>query len=764
MLKTKPTVLAGLLLLGSCAAHPPATQVAAPAAATVMAVPLAPTPVSAPGRVSGSIGGASLPPPPSASYGTAQTAAGQPAAIPAAGTGDISFDFADTDIRTVAEKILGGILNVNYTIDPSVSGTVTLQTVTPLTRDEVLPTLQTLLAQNNATLVESNGLYRVMSTDQVESSPTLAGGASLGGSQIIPLQYASASQLATVLQPYVTKGGAIVADPSSNAVVVQGDPATRAALAGLVQAFDIDALAGQSYELFPASNGDAEDFANAFTAALAKSGDTKGPNAVTVVPLERLGAVLVITRAQSYLNDAARVYGVLDRVQMETVRSWHVYYLRNSRANDAAYLLQQAFTPDNVTAQPTQPTTNSSNTSLGNSSQQSGIGDNGLPSSTGSDTAAPSSEPGGSGGNDLASSGFSQSSGSGGSASGTLAASPSATAGASALLGPLSSTASSGSAEDSIRIIPDIQNNSLIVYATEQEDAQIEGVLAKIDIVPLEVRIDATIAEVDLTGQLQYGTQFFFKSGGINAVLSAGTTSALDTSFPGFVLSGHGSDAAPLAISALQAVTKVRVLSSPELMVLDGQAASLQVGDEVPYLSQTSQNTTAADAPVINSIEYQPTGVILNVTPHVGSDGLVTMDVDQEVSGVASTITTTGLNSPTFTERKVTSRVAIQDGQTIGLAGLISDNDSRGNSGIPGLKNIPILGSLFGTQDNNRTREELLVLITPHVIRSQQQALDLTADLQQALPEAAQVPEALQGTPTIGSADPNQGVLNRLGQ
>jgi general secretion pathway protein D len=212
----------------------------------------------------------------------------------------------------------------------------------------------------------------------------------------------------------------------------------------------------------------------------------------------------------------------------------------------------------------------------------------------------------------------------------------------------------------------------------------------------------------------------------------------------------------------LQAVTRVRVLSSPELMVLDGQPASLQVGDNVPYLTQSSQSTDTSTAQIINSIDYRETGVILRVIPHVGSDGLVTMDIRQEVSGVSPNVTTPGLNSPTFTERAVTSRVAIEDGQTIGLAGLISDNESHGNEGLPGLKNIPLLGGLFGSQTNNRTRQELLVMITPHVIRSQQQALDLTADLQQQLPNAMQVRGVLQAAPFEGSADPDEALRARL--
>ncbi len=697
------------------------------------------------------------PPPARVSYGQISPPSAASASATEPATGDISFDFDETDLRTVVAQILGKTLAVNYTIDPSVSGTVTLQTVQPLTRDQVLPTLQTLLAQNNAVLVQSGGLYRVMSAGRSGGGTGLAGGATLGGSVILPLHYASAPQLATVLQPFVTQGGRLTADPNSNAVVIQGDPATRDALTGLVQAFDIDALAGQSYTVDPVLAGDVKEFADAMTAALGKQGqsESKGADAISIVPLERISAVLVIARDPSLLPEAARVYRVLSQTERQTLRSWHVFYLRNTRANDAAYLLQEAITPDDVTAQPTPAATqtasgslNSANGSSNGSSSTSGSGgltggDGGL----GSSTAQSGTDQSGSNG---AATPGANNSGNGGSA----------TAGASALLGPLSA---SGSASDisGPRIIPDMQNNALLVYANRPEDDEITAMLAKIDIQPMQVRIDATIAEVDLTGQLQYGTQFFFKSGDINAVLSNAASSALQTSFPGFVLSGSGSDAAPLAISALQAVTKVQVLSSPELMVLDGQAASLEVGDDVPYLTQTSQETLTSTGQVINSINYRETGVILQVTPHVGSDGLVVMDVRQEVSQVSPTITTTGLNSPTFTQRSVDSRVAIQDGQTIGLAGLISDNDSHSNQGIPGLKNIPLLGGLFGTQNNNRTREELLVLITPHVIRSQQQALDLTADMQQQVPNAAQVNATLQATPISGSADPDAALLSR---
>jgi general secretion pathway protein D len=742
MRKTPLPALLGLLVLASCHEQvPPASLIGAPV------TPVAATqgeimPPAA--RISGAVTSQGALPRPSASYGT-------PAPSPVGGTGTavegegaISFNFADTDIRTVAAQILGNILHANYTIDPGVKGTATLRTIVPLTLNQVLPTLQTLLAQNGAVLVQTDGLYRVMPAGQ--------GAGAAADTQVIPLQYANATQLASVLQPYVAKGGALTADAGSNSIVIQGDPAARAALAGLVQAFDVDTLAGQSYELFPVTSGDAKDFATAFTAALGEPASTKGTAAVTVVPLERISAVLVIARAQRDLTNAGRIYAVINRVQRETVRSWHVFYLRNTQANDAAYLLQEAFTPDNVTAQPTPPATQT-DTSPMNSDNNTGAGN----TTTGMTTSTGTSN---SGGNSSTNAGGLANTASG---NGTTSSSGGANTGsASALLGPLTANTSSDS-NDEMRIIADTPNNAVMVYATAVEDDQVEAMLSKIDIQPLEVRIDATIAEVDLTGQLEYGTQYFFKMGGINAVLSNAASSALATNFPGFVLSGHGNDAAPLAISALEAVTKVRVLSSPELMVLDGQAASLTVGDSVPYLSETSQSTLTSTSQVIQSINYRDIGVIMRVTPHVGSDGLVTMDISQEVSGVTPTTSST-IDSPTFTERNVTSRVAIQDGQTIGLAGLISDNDSRENSGFPWLKNVPLLSALLSTQTNNRTREELLVLITPHVIRDQSQALDLTRDLRQQLPNAALVPVALQREPFQGSDDPTQTLRARMDQ
>ena len=697
-------------------------------------------------RVNGSAGAPNAPPPAQVSVAPSANVFLRQPSQRGGGGGDISLNFADTDIREVVSQMLGTTLGQTYTIDPSVHGTATLRTAQPLSRDQILPVLQTLLAQNGAAAVESNGIYRILPASAAGATPGLAGDAG-GSTTLVPLHYASADDLAKVLQPYVQNGGRISADAGRNALIVTGDPATRQTLSSLIQAFDIDALAGQSYALLPVTSGDAKDFASALQDAVRGSGAALS-GVVRVIPMARIDSVLVVSSQPRYIDEVRRIYGLVERKRRQTVRSWHVYYLQNSRSNDTAYVLQQAFTPDNVTATPSPAATAQSAASTsGLTANHAGIGTTGT--STGNGLGGSSGIGGGLG---SATPAAAQP------AAPSIAAAPAA---GNPLLGGLDPSETGGGSVSGMRIIPNGQNNAVLIYATPQENDTVETMLRKLDILPLQVRIDATIAEVSLTDNLQYGTQFFFKAG-LQGALSFGTAAAAFASgFPGFVLSGPNATSA--ALSLLQSVTKVKVLSSPQLMVVDNQPARLEVGALVPYLSQTSQSTITSGSPVINSINYQQTGVIMQVTPRVNSGGLVTLDISQEVSDVAQGVTTAGVNSPTFNERSVTSRVVIQDGQTVGLAGLISDSDSRQNQGIPWLKDIPLLGALAGQQTNGRSRTELLVLITPHVVQDQRDARSLTQDLRDQLRGAAAVPQQLNQLPPSGSSDPNAEVRRRLG-
>src|SRR6185437_7204541 len=286
----------------------------------------------------------------------------------------------------------------------------------------------------------------------------------------------------------------------------------------------------------------------------------------------------------------------------------------------------------------------------------------------------------------------------------------------------------------SVRIVADEKNNALVIYARPRDYKMIEDAIKRLDVVPLQVLIEATIAEVTLNDNLQYGLQWFFSQGasrlelnnGIPGAVTTTTTTgtATTTATAASVASLANTDISPIfpgfnylaatrnfkvILNALSSLTQVNVVSSPEVLVLDHQTAALQVGDQVPVITQSAQSTIASGAPVVNSVQYLNTGVVLQVTPRVNSTGLITLDIDQSVSDVAKT-TTSGIDSPTITQRRIVTSAIVQDGDTISRGGLIIDNQTNGKSGVPLLSSIPLIGPLlFSSTCNSAAPTELLV-------------------------------------------------------
>ena len=694
---------------------------------------------------------------------TAQSVAAVPAVppptTPAAGgqAGDVTLNFVDTDIREIARTILGTTLKLNYTIDPNVHGTGSIDTGTPLPRSALLPTLETLLNSNGATLVEKGGVYSVVPIAVGNATNSVSGANAIGaGTQVVPLRYAAAKDLAKVLEPYVTEGGKITADSGRNALLVNGDTAVRETLVSLVRAFDIDILAGQSYALFPAGDSNPAQLAGELEKVFQSQGEGPLGGLVRVLPMGRVNAVLVVSSQPRYVDAAKRFVGLMNRVEDATARAWHVYYVQNGQSADLELLLQRAFTPRNVSptgAPPGETAPGAAQLTIGG-----GRGPGGGTSGFGGQGATGGF--GGAGGGAGPTTGLP---GGPGAAGGLGAGVPPPTAaaeGAPPATEPLSTETGAGGGaapENRMRIIANRRNNALLIYATPSEYAVVEGMLRKIDIIPLQVLIEATIAEVDLNDTLQYGTQFFFKADHVAFTLgpSGGLPPLGGLNFPSpspfFILSKSPN----FALAALATVTKVKVLSAPQVMVLDNEPARLQVGQQVPVLTGTATSTLAAGAPVVNSVDYHSTGVIMQVTPRVNSGGLVSLDIAQEVSDVAAAATNTVAGSPTFNDQLFRTRVAVQDGQTVGMAGLIRDNVSNGNSGIPFLKDIPLLSLFVSAQNNARVRTELLVMITPHVVHDQRDARALTEDLRSQLPAAGLLPQQLQRRGAPGMANPN---------
>jgi general secretion pathway protein D len=315
------------------------------------------------------------------------------------------------------------------------------------------------------------------------------------------------------------------------------------------------------------------------------------------------------------------------------------------------------------------------------------------------------------------------------------ASSPSSGAGAGG------ATLPSGMELPPIRVVADEKNNTLVIYARPRDYQMVQEALKRIDIVPLEVLIEATIAEVTLNNDLQYGLQYFFHQhesqfifGGTDTPISA-AASAIAGTFPGFnyIL---GSANANVVLNLLSGITNVHVISSPELLVLDHQSASLLVGNAIPIPTAQIQSTITAGAPIVNTVQYVDTGVILKVTPRINANGLVTLEVGQEVSAVAATNGSTNSNSslgPTITERRLQSSITVQDGETVALGGLIQDTNSLTKNGLPLLSDIPVIGAAFGTTDHSVERTELLVLLSPRIVHNAADARAATEELRSRL-------------------------------
>lgn len=282
------------------------------------------------------------------------------------------------------------------------------------------------------------------------------------------------------------------------------------------------------------------------------------------------------------------------------------------------------------------------------------------------------------------------------------------------------------------RVIADESTNSLIITGSPHHFQSVRQAMEQLDSTPMQVLVEARIMELTLTDDLQYGLEWFLRGSRANSNTS-GTldfgTSGINVSVPGFSYVIERAGEVRAALNGLADDSRLKVLSSPSLMVMNNQTASILVGDEVPIPTRQAVSTISPDAPTVNEIEYRNTGILLTVSPRVNSGGMVTMDISQEVSSVANN-TTSQIDAPTIQQRKLNSTISIRSGQTVVLGGLIREQDSTSDSGVPLLKDIPGLGKLFSTTNNRVQRTELVVLITPRVVLNQNDTDAITQEYQ----------------------------------
>jgi general secretion pathway protein D len=585
------------------------------------------------------------------------------------GGATVSLNFVNVEIQEFSRVVFDEVLHQTLIIDPSLKGTVTVRTPEPVSRDTAIEIVRQAVQSSGASLTQSGGVYRITAGSATK------GGNRLGDTvRIIPVRFITAEEAKSALSSFGQKGVEVSANAQGRFITLSGAPADLDNVEQIVATLDVDQLQGMSFGLLPLREASAIPVASELNQMFGKAND---PRSFKVIPITRMNAVLVIASHPRALNEARRWVANLDRADRDG-RKIYVYPVQNRRATDVAKILASIIDVNKPTSQESNssPVAPQLTPAFGGSAPPRGP--NTMPSG---DSAFTSAMP------------------------------PARSEQAPDLNGPGRDARTQGP-----RINADISTNSVVVSASNEEWRVIEAALRRLDIMPPQVLIEATIAEITLNNDLRYGVRAYFGKGAQTLALGD-DSGALNPVFPGFNYS-FGIPNARVILNALEQVTKVQVISSPALTVLDNQTAKLQVGDQVPIVTRSSQSVLTPDAPLINDIEMKDTGVILMVTPRVNASGLVILDIMQEVSDVVPT-TTSNLNSPTIRQRRVNSSVAVHSGEEIVLGGLMSASKTKTDGGVPLLMDVPILGEAFKSKaENTKDRTELVVMLRPTVMTS----------------------------------------------
>lgn len=686
-----------------------------------------------------------------------------------AAAGEVVLNFENADLREVIKVILGDMLGENFVIDPQVKGAVTVQTSRPLSKESLLPTLESVLRMNGAALLRlPQGGYQIKPlaaalqgtvTPQLASVPTnLPPGYDV---QIVPLKFVSVHDMQKLLEPFAPPGSITRTDEVRNMLILAGTRDELAHLLDTIQIFDVDWLAGMSVGIFPLQAVDAKTVNDELEKVFGEKGQGPLAGLVRIIPIDRLNALLVVTTQPRYLEEARNWIERLDRGAGGTTARIYVYHVQNGKAEHLAEVLGELFGGGEKRgrgvggpqlAPGLAPGAIGSAGPLGTSYRPFPGGSSPIPPATPSPVPAPGTGQFTSTSPTFSTSGTQSTMGGtlggglgGGTASrlggGGLGGGPGGAGGTAA-----GATLNLGGTE--ARIIADKDNNALVILATPGDYEKIEAALRKLDVIPRQVLIEASVVEVTLDDSLQYGIEWFFSHnigkykglGDLNVLstpLVPNATSGININSLTGVPSGFSyalADRAGLVhvlLNELAAKGLTNVLSSPQLMVLDNQTANIKVGAQIPVPTGSAVTTGGVAE---TSIQYRDTGVLLEVTPRVNAGGLVTLDISQEVTDPGTSITVGNSNSATtFNQRSIKTTVAVQSGQTLVLGGLITENKGKSKSGVPILYDMPIIGPLFGTTSTNDTRRELLIIITPRVVRDQNEARQVTEELKERM-------------------------------
>lgn len=596
--------------------------------------------------------------------------------------------FDNADIFEVLQAIMGDMLHLNYIVDPTVQGKVTINTQGAVSQADVFNLLESILSLNGLSIIRDGKLYKVIK-DGNAPRDTLAFEASGEGSpmiHIIRVKYVQPSGLINVLKNFIGQQAGIINDPTNKYLVVADRASNIAKIIELLKVLDVNYLQEVKIKVVQVNKGDATELAKEMETLFKASGMFNIPgtdaNKVFFMPIKRMNAILVAAANEAVLETAEKWLHTLDDVPTDGVGSnIHVHSIENTTALHVANIIRQIYGGSPMAA-----------------------------------TTAPSKTI----------------------VQGSV---PSAAMGATAGL------------SGSVQIIPDEATNNIIIKANPQDYLQIKKIIKSIDLVPRQVLIQVMVAEVGLNDKTKYGVEWWLQNeklslngtayspqAGLKSGLLKPTSSLGDSATAsGLTYMVFGGNSSVVAMfQALGETTDLNILSAPHVMASDGKEAKIEVGKDVPVVSNTiatpaaATGTTTSGFNTSNTISYRTVGILLNVKPHVNASGLVNLVLTQEVSSLADE-SIAGVNSPVFSKRKVETEITLEEGKTLLIAGLIENKNNKTNTGVPGFKDIPLFGSLFGVKGDKLEKTELMVTITPYVVRNREEGDRITAGFKENL-------------------------------
>lgn len=617
--------------------------------------------------------------------------------------GRYEVNLQDAPIVDAAKSLFTDVLQQPYSIDPRAQGTITLSTGGPVGRKELLTIFDAALAMNDLALIWDGTQYRITTAAVIQEGSPSGGFSANGGPAeaglgitALPLRHVKAESLLPVLEGFAARGGMLRSVGQGNILVIRGTAAERNDLVQIASSFDSDALAKGSFGMGFLRNAPADQVVEELR-RMQRDIDPDGTLRFEAV--SRANGILVMARDRAQLQtglDWVRRFDELDADGSGV----HVYHVEFGNPTEIASMLARTFGSSGAASATPAGTPDDSFDNAGGTS----------PVSVQPDGKLAMPKPPTPMSNMQGQDGTSPQGGDG--------------------FGAETGAAPAGG-EGEIRFTPSDNDNTIVIRAPGWIYRQALALLQSIDKPPTQVLINVVLAEVTLNDKLNYGVQTYLESSDLSFVSAPALP--ITSQIPGSNLI-IGSTEDPTAIlSALKRVTNVKVVSSPSVVALDNELAVIKVGEQVPITTQQVVDTTSATAPIVSSIEYRDAGVILKVHPRVSSSDLVTLKINQELSAVVGQTDGTTTLTPTLKQRSITSTISVYDRQTVVLGGLISNQQTKDRQGLPLVDKLPFIGNLMGQNANNTARTELVVFITPKVMRDNRDASDVSEELRSKL-------------------------------